>query len=557
MRTKSSWKLIQFMQLRKFLGATVMLSAAPAAAQTAIDRVDPARIERENLPKPAADPERPVVVQSGRASGAAPTATAIDVGAIVFDGMRGLAPADFSDIVARYIGRSLSGDELSRLAEEIASRARGRGYVFASAWIEPQRLTSGILTIRYDAGVLDDVRIEGDDNAAVRAALAPLLGEPAVMDQVERRLLLAGDIDGVSIRRSEFVRENGRGILVVRVVARPLRVRMVLENDSTAPIGPEQLRIDADVNALFASDDSFTVTYVTTPFEPDELQYVRGRYSKRISADGTEVSLSAAASSTHPGAYLDRLDIDGDSWSGSVDILQPLQRRRDGSLWFRGALDLRDSQSRRAGQLRRHDRIFAVRVSLYGNQKAGGGLLRGNLTLSRGLDGLGATRSGDPLASRDDADGTFTNLVGWMDWTRPLGDGLSLKIAARGQIAAEPQLVAEEIGIGGSSFLRGYDYSERSGDQGVMASAELRYDWRRPFGLPRKAQLYGFVDGGEVSSLANGKGGGSLASGGGGVRADVSPSIDANVEIAVPLSGPRYETGTTDPRVNFRILKIF
>ncbi len=545
------------MKLHVILGATAVLGTMPAAAQTAIDRVDPARIERENLPKPAPEAKTSVRIETPRDSGAAATAASIDVGAIVFEGMRGLSAADFSDIVARYIGRTLDGSELARLAEEVAGRARGRGYVFASAWIEPQRLTTGILTVRFDPGVLDDIRIEGDDNAAVRATLAPLLGEPAIMAQVERRLLLAGDIDGIAIRRSRFVREQGRGILVVQVAATPLRVRMVLENDSTAPIGPEQLRIDADINAVFAADDSFTVTYVTTPFEPDELQYVRGRYAKRIGTAGTEVSVSATAASTHPGAYLDALDIQGETWSTSIDVLQPLHRRRAGSLWFRGSLDLRDSRSSRAGRLRRHDRIFAVRVSVYGNRKTGGGLLRGNVTLSRGLDGLGATRFGDPLASRDDADGTFTNLVGWADWTRPLGADFSLRLAARGQLAAEAQLVAEEIGIGGSSFLRGYDYSERSGDQGVMGSAELRYDWKQPFGWSRKAQLYGFVDGGEVSNLSDGKGGGALASGGGGVRADVSSTIDANFEIAVPLTGARYETGNHDPRLNFRILKVF
>ena len=186
-----------------------------------------------------------------------------------------------------------------------------------------------------------------------------------------------------------------------------------------------------------------------------------------------------------------------------------------------------------------------------------GGTLRVNTTLSQGVDLFEATVFDDLMASRGDADGTFTELTSWADYTAPLGDGFSVRLAAQSQIASQPLLVSEELGLGGSGFLRGYDYSERSGDQGGAGSMELRYDWRQPFGLIRKAQLYGFVDGGRVTNKAGGFGGGDLASGGGGVRADVSSTIDANFEVAVPLTGARYETGNHDPRVSLRILKVF
>ncbi|MES2337124.1 MAG: ShlB/FhaC/HecB family hemolysin secretion/activation protein [Pseudomonadota bacterium] len=545
------------MQIKWIIGAVAVGVAQPALAQSAIDRVDPALIERDRLPvlpKPAKD--APAVMRAAPQP-SVNTASEIELGAITLSGLAGLVPADFADIFARYIGRSVSSAELSRLAEEISARARGKGYVFASASIDPQRLTTGVLIVRYDPGVLDDIRIEGGDNAAVRDALAPLLGKPAQMRQVERRLLLAGDIDGVAIRRSQFVRDGSRGVLVVTIAQTATRVRAVLDNDSSAPIGPEQLRLDASLNGVLAKDDVLAVTYVATPFEPDELQYIRGRYAKRVSRDGTEVSIGASVSSSRPGDYLDALDIRGQSWSANIGLLQPLLRRRNGSLWFGANLDVRDSRQFRSGRLRRHDRIFAMRASVYGNATAVGGTVRGNLTLSHGLDGLGATGAGDPLASRDDSDSDFTHVVGWGDWTRPVGDGFSLRLAAQGQLASGPLLIAEEIGLGGAAFLRGYDYSERSGDEGYMGSAELRYDWRNPLGLGRKAQVYGFVDGGRVTNLADGYGGGALTSGGGGIRADVSPSIDANVEVAVPLSGPRYETGTHEPRINLRVLKVF
>ena len=529
-----------------------------ARAQTTIDRIDPSRIERDNLPKPAKEVSKPAAIESAAESGATLTAAgSIEVGAIVFSGLAALTPADFAETITPYIGRTVAQVELAELAGKVGDRARTLGYPFASAWIEPQRLATGILTIRVDEGVVDEIRISGGDDRAVRRALEPLLGKPARLAEVERQLLLAGDIDGVTIVRNRFEREGRRGILLVEIRQRPQRLRMVLDNDSTSPVGPEQLRIDVDLSALLATDDAMSVTYVTTPFQPDELQYTRARYAKRLNASGTELQIAGSVSVARPGAYIKSLDLRGQSWTASIGLSHPLIRSRAQNLWLSGSLDVRDVEQRRAGTLFRHDRIAALRVAVNGNQKVAGGIIRASATLSQGFDIFNANSVGDALASRRDADGTFTTVSAWTDYTRALGSDFSVRLSAQAQAAFQPLLVSEEIGLGGSGFLRGYDYSERSGDQGAAASLELRYDWRGALGILRKAQLYGFADAGRVRNLASGFGGGKLASAGGGMRADVSSSVDANFEIAFPLSGPRYETGDRDPRVNLRLLKVF
>jgi hemolysin activation/secretion protein len=90
-----------------------------------------------------------------------------------------------------------------------------------------------------------------------------------------------------------------------------------------------------------------------------------------------------------------------------------------------------------------------------------------------------------------------------------------------------------------------------------MGMAELRYRIDRPLGLAKRAQIYAFVDGGSVKNLAGGFGSGALASAGGGVRTDLTWTLGANLEVAVPLSGPRYETGDRTPRINFKFSKSF
>lgn len=195
----------------------------------------------------------------------------------------------------------------------------------------------------------------------------------------------------------------------------------------------------------------------------------------------------------------------------------------------------------------RRDQLAVGRVTLHGYRNLASGRLRTSVTLSRGLGILGATESGDPLASRRDADGTFTTVNAWADWTSNLGGNFSLRLAAQGQLASQPLLISEEAGLGGTNFLRGYDWGERTGDEGAMGMAELRYSLKKPFDLLKQAQLYVFVDGGTVSNHEVGFGGGSLSSAGGGMRLDITSRLGLTFEVAVPLTGPRYDTGDLMP----------
>ena len=70
-------------------------------------------------------------------------------------------------------------------------------------------------------------------------------------------------------------------------------------------------------------------------------------------------------------------------------------------------------------------------------------------------------------------------------------------------------------------------------------------------------EVYGFVDGGKAYNLDEGFGGGSLFSSGGGFRADIGKSLTGGLEVAVPLSGVRYDTGDSSARVRFQLSQSF
>ena len=108
-------------------------------------------------------------------------------------------------------------------------------------------MSNGVLVVHVDEGRIDEIRFDGPVHPSVERTLAPLVnGRPALVGEVERRLMIARDIDGVRIRSSRFVRENGRGVLIVRVTQDRIAMRAQVLNDGTRPLGPIQARIDVD-----------------------------------------------------------------------------------------------------------------------------------------------------------------------------------------------------------------------------------------------------------------------------------------------------------------------
>lgn len=218
---------------------------------------------------------------------------------------------------------------------------------------------------------------------------------------------------------------------------------------------------------------------------------------------------------------------------------------------------MQDLRQDALGALVRHDRITLSRLGLYGFGPFAGGTLQGRATLSQGLPLLGATQAGDPLSSRLAAEPDFTIFGWWLQWRRPLAPRLSLAPGTIGPIASGPLLIGERFTLGGGSFLRGYDFAQAVGDEGIAGSAELRYDWQRPFGGVRSLQLYAFADGGMVSNRDGPGGEESLAAGGAGLRAGITRRLDLDVEVDLPLSEPRYDTGDRSPRRNLRVSRDF
>jgi hemolysin activation/secretion protein len=542
--------------------AAVLVLPSVAQAAGAVDapgdRQDPSlareQLQRES-PRDLKAPAAPAI-PSGQPSAPA-LAEPITPGAIQIVGVTVVPQSAFAPVIQPYLGRMLSTRDLAGLAGEVAGILRKAGYGLATAVVPPQRIDTGVLRILVDEGRIDLVDAGGD--AAVERVLGVLAnGKPVRTAMLERQLLLAEDLAGATLDKPQIVRRGGKQVLVVKVFRTRLSGRAGADNWGSDSVGPVRATFNIDFNAPLAANDRLSIGAAVTPAQPGEFQYVEATYARPVGSTGTEAAASGyyAHTRTRADGATGGPVYDGNSSQAEARLTHALARSRMFSAWATADMALMDSRLDLGGRPVRSDRIARASALFTFLARGKASWIRGRLGFVQGLDLLGATEPGDPLASRGDASGRFRKLEFYSAYGTDLAPRVGLVLAVQGQFASRPLLVSEEIGLGGQGFLRAFDYRELSGDEGAAASAELRYDLPRLPGPLQRGQLYAYADAGRVSNLSNGFGGGKLASAGGGFRLWLPKGFEANVELGLPLTHSPFHSDPA-PRSSFTLSKSF
>ena len=206
----------------------------------------------------------------------------------MIDGLKVLERADFAGVIEPFAGRTLDSDALRQLADAVASLARERGYILATAYIPQQALVGGMLRVQVDEGAIDDIRIEGSDDPVIRSQLQNLLnGRPVTLATLQHEVSAGRRSARCLDPRGHPIRARGgpaaghpcgpmRG-------ARTLPARALVATDGE----PRPVRgsrrgaagLISYANGLISARDRVDLSFSTTPLDPDELAYFSARYS--------------------------------------------------------------------------------------------------------------------------------------------------------------------------------------------------------------------------------------------------------------------------------------
>lgn len=542
--------------------------ASGAQAQVAPSNVlppPPADLTRPLAP--LATPSPPLVIHPG-SDGSAPAGAAdiqVQVTSISVDGVSAYPAGALDPLWRGLVGRKAPLSELFAAAQRIQARYRADGYVLTRVVVPEQNVANGAFHIRVVEGFVSDVEITGDAGDAqplVRRYLDKITrSRPARLADIERYLLLANDLPGISARAvlTSEPDSTGGARMVVALSRKPLDAFATLNNEGSDFAGPLTGTLGLAVNGLGPGDTRVAGTFFSTL--NSEQQFGELSIETRVGSEGGAVRVWGSSSPSAPGSIFAPLDIRSLSTVVGIGASYPLVRSRRLDLSVQGSFEVTDDSTRTLGQLASVDRSRIFRLGLTGDVTDDwGGVTSGSVTLHQGLDGLGATHDGGPIPqSRLGAPAGFFKVTATASRLQPLYAGrdstLALQLSAAGQYAADNLLSLEQFHIGGDSFGRGFNPAQFSGDDGVGASAELQFTEYRRLGPISRYQLYAFYDAARVGDRdASGPWQG-LQSVGGGVRADIGPRLSAQVEVADPFSPGRLDGTRLDkgPQVLFRL----
>lgn len=472
--------------------------------------------------------------------------------ALTIDGVSAYPLREFAPLYDQYLARQVEMGDLVRIAAAITDKYRSDGYFLARAVTPPQTGEAGAARLRVYEGYVGAVTVTGPAAPAVERLLKDLEGrKPLRLADLDRRLALASDLPGVSLRsRIEPVLEDpARHNLIVETELRAVSGMIYLDNRGSKTAGPWQIYARGALNSAIAPGDQVALSVLSVPEDPQEFTQVEAAYLMALEGGGRLRGSVSASRATHS-ANASNTWLGNESRAGGLRASLPLRRGRGHALWMSAGLDLRQVEQNWLALGRYKDSLSVARLSVHGDRTGKAGVSTGFAQLSAGLDAFGATDAPSWRQSRLDADGQFLKFNVQGSHYRDLGPKAGIYLAADAQWSDESLLASEEFTVGALPYGRAYNYGELSGDRGVAGLVELRLGWAVKQGPLTFFQTYGFLDGAKVwnRQAASPWRSAALSSAGLGLRLRFSDRLSLRIEGAKPLTRTPYTQGDKDWR---------
>ena len=522
-----------------------------AAAQVVPPSTQPGQLQQQFKPAPGPVPVKPPIsVQAPPPNAPPPGAENIKITLenIEVAGATVYSAADFAPLTKPYLDHQITLVDLYRLADQITAKYRADGYILSRALVPAQRIDK-VAHIDVVEGFVSEVHFQGYQSSNIRYFGHKIMeSRPLRASVLERYMLLINDLSGVTGRAvlaSSPMVEGGASLTII-ADQKEFDGSFTVDNRGTKYIGPIQFYAGAGVN-IPGSDDRIAARYITTP-SIRELQYGELSWTHPVGDNGLRLVLYGNVVHTRPQYTLSPFNVfsDGDEATASLDY--PLIRSRDQNLTMRGSFDLRDLttvvNNDRSAAPSSEDHLRVLRFAgTYDFADRFSGINLATVEWSQGLQALGASAQNRAVPSRPHAQSDFDKFRTEISRQQSLAviyPGLGFLAAAEGQITPRGPLPAsEQLGLGGSQYMRAYDPSDVTADNGWAAKGELQYNPPIPqFAATylNTYQFYGFYEQGRVSRNVASVGSGALSDAGFGLRLAFLDHLSSDLTIAKPLS---------------------
>jgi hemolysin activation/secretion protein len=497
-----------------------------ASAPLILDQGRADRIQPAPPPLPL-DEARPVrtdgLAQVDAAGSGAP------IVGISFQGVE--VPEPVADAARAYIGKPASKALLQQLARAMSDAYAKTDVALYTVAIPEQDLSTGTVRVLVAEGFVEDIVWPKEASPLIRAYGERLKAErPLTRRAMERYLSLMRDVPGAKIE-VQLLRGRKAGGVVLSIT--PVRKRsdfsVGFDNRGTRDLGRGQFRGEAIGYGLLRDGDRTTLTLLAAE-DFKAFRYVSLGHATPLGSDGLTMAMSGAYLQTRPRGSVIR----GEAETASLTFSYPLIRGYKRNLSLSLGLDGVNSDAAAFGSVISSDRTRALRGAV-GYQRIGPkSVLTAGLTLTRGLDILGA-RSLIGFAETG-----YSKVNGRFTWDRQIGKRIVGRLRASAQYSEDRLAGAERFAIGGAEAGRAFPQAIVTGDRGYAVLAELALRPKLPKPV-EGSEIYAFVDRAALHverrlTLAGGDF--DLASAGAGVRVAIGRIGSIELEGARALDDP-------------------
>ena len=452
---------------------------------------------------------------------------------------------DFADLFAEYTGRPITFNELLQLRSAVTERYVEAGYLTSGAFIPPQTLEGGFVTVQVIEGEIEDIEIVGTRRLKpgyIRSRLGLAAKPPINADELLealQRLQIDPLIETVSADLQAGVRP-GTSILRVEVTeADSFGLTIGLDNERSPNIGSNRRQISLSEGNLLGIGDRAFVSYANTEGSNSlDLSYSVpvGPYNTRINLDGG-ISGSRVIDDT-----FDVLEISSDAHYYEVGVIHPLIETPTQELTLGLELAHRESQTRLGlddigpfplspgADEKGETKVTALRFSQTWTKRSQQQVLAARSQFNLGLDLLDATEN-----EGDIPDSQFFSWRAQGQWVRLLGKNSLFFLRSDLQLAANSLLSSEQFGLGGVQSVRGYRQDALLRDNGALLSAEARFPVLK-FSDTSIVQVTPFLDAGAAWNNKNNPSGNNVLVGTGlGLLWQQGDNLSARLDYGIPL----------------------
>lgn len=499
-----------------------------------------------------------------------------------FSGNTVFSAAQLNSAVAADIGKEVDYDGLQDIVDKVKLYYRGKGYFLALAQLPAREIVDGVIHIEVLEGRIGKIHTKTPlpagatiTEAQFKGMIGARLKEGDLITEstLEGPLLQLRDLPGVDVRSTiNPGSQNGTADIDLEIVpvasGKRITTNVEIDNAGNRFAGEYRGTLRSTLNGVFGIGDSLSFNG-TLGYSPVNI-FGRIGYLAPVGYSGTRAGINLSRLNYLLGKDFAALRVEGNATIAEFLMVHPFIRGKEYNLFGQASIEHKSLSDKQLTVPTQRRDIDSLKFGFNGDLRGAASLNTGSLDLVLGHlkfkteQDLTDDQSGNGYHTA----GTFLKLNFNVNRLQTLAPKYEALFALSGQIASKNLTSAEKFVLGGPGRVRGYPSGEAGGDQGFVATGELRYSVPDFNMWGGKLALSTFVDYGWVARnrdaghspfgdnlLANHR---SLYSAGIGFNLGAPDQFVFRSDLAWGLSGASTsDTKARSPRLWFQGVKWF